>query len=290
MNPPSLGAMDSERIVTGATRPPRSHLSDLWRAPLHDFPIRNEIVYQYLPLTPGMSLLEIGPGDGFAAFRLTRMVRRMVSVDIAAGNVASLKQALRGATNLSFICADVARPGFAQVVGGQFDAAFALEVLEYVLDPLTCFKNLADVLRPGGRLLIEWPNYPPGVTGGSTYFAARSQVDGLLRAAGFASWDLYALRLRPWASCVWRHFHERPLRLLRRLRRKGTGGLAQHEQRGYDQTWAFQSQQRLQRSKLVVHLAWALLAWSLGLGGDCFERIPLTGEGLDGNLLLLARR
>ena len=46
---------------------PSARLSDLWKAPLHDFPIRDEILYQYLPLARDMDVLEVGPGSGVTA-------------------------------------------------------------------------------------------------------------------------------------------------------------------------------------------------------------------------------
>ncbi len=56
-------------------RPP-SRLSDIWKSPLTDLPIRDELLFQYLPLSPSMDVLEVGPGTGFTAFRLARSLRR----------------------------------------------------------------------------------------------------------------------------------------------------------------------------------------------------------------------
>lgn len=63
-------------------RPP-ARWSDLWKAPLHDFPLRDEILFQFLPLSREMDVLEIGPGSGFTAFRISRMVRHVTLVDVA---------------------------------------------------------------------------------------------------------------------------------------------------------------------------------------------------------------
>jgi len=41
---------------------PHWHVSDLWKAPLTDLPIRDEILYQFAKFSPEMDLLEIGPG------------------------------------------------------------------------------------------------------------------------------------------------------------------------------------------------------------------------------------
>jgi GNAT acetyltransferase-like protein len=58
------------------SRRPSYPWSDLWRAPLHHFPIRDEIIHQCLPLRSDMDVLEIGPGAGFTAFRVARRVRQ----------------------------------------------------------------------------------------------------------------------------------------------------------------------------------------------------------------------
>ncbi len=52
----------------------RWRLSDLWRAPLTDLPVRDELIRQYVPRSPRMKILEVGPGSGFPAFRMAREV------------------------------------------------------------------------------------------------------------------------------------------------------------------------------------------------------------------------
>ena len=143
--------LDADRARTmrgrGAQRP-LFRASDIWRAPLHDFPVRDEIIYQYLPLSPDMHVLEIGPGSGFTAFRLARHVRHLTLLDIAANNIARLRQELATLPNVSFLSADVCAPGLAHVVGRQVDAAFGLEVFELLPDPAACLLNLVRCCAP----------------------------------------------------------------------------------------------------------------------------------------------
>ncbi len=260
--------------------------SDIWKAPLHDFPIRDEVLYQYLPLSPDMDVLEIGPGSGFSAFRLARQVRHLTSVDIAAYNIEQLRHALKEIPNIRFVCADVCTLRLGGSVGAQFDAAFALEVFELLPDPGTCLRNLAEVMRPGGYLLIQFPNYPPPRNPGTTYFRTREELDRLLERAGFESWELYALKLRAHAEVLFRTFHERPLKLYRRLR----DGNESASPQTYERTWAFQHRKRLERYKCLLHGAWTALFAGMRLGGDCFERTLLRDQILNHNLLCLARR
>src|SRR6202158_613126 len=62
---PATEASDNRAI-----RRPSFGLTDIWKSPLNDFPIRDEILYQYLPFSRDMDVLEIGPGSGFTAYWL----------------------------------------------------------------------------------------------------------------------------------------------------------------------------------------------------------------------------
>jgi SAM-dependent methyltransferase len=279
-------ALDTPAAPAALGRP-SFRWSDIWKAPLHDLPIRDEILYQYLPLAPDMSVLEVGPGSGFTAFRLARHVRKLTLVDVGADNVAQLQRVLRPRENVSVVCADVCEPGLGAKVGTRFDAAFALEVFELLPDPAACLVNFAEVLRPDGHLLLQFPNYPPPQNPGVTFFATRADLDRVMDAAGFRSWDVYALTLRAHASALYRELHERPLQLYRRIRSRNGGD---GKPLTYDSTWAFQQRHRLEPYKYVLHGMWSAFVAASRLGGPCFAREPL-GEGILGrNLLVMARR
>ena len=265
---------------------PSFRLSDLWRAPLHDFPIRDEILYQYLHLGLDMDVLEVGPGSGLTAFRWSPRVNRLTLLDVAPGNLAKLQAALRDRPNLHFVCADICKPDLAESFAGRFDAVYAIEVLEFVPDAGAALVNMAALLRPGGQALIQFPNYPPPKNPGITYFKTRAELDHALTESAFSGWSLYTLRLKPYAQVLYNAFHERPLALYRRLRPK----VGHHHPLVYDQTWAFQGGRRLERYKPVLHGAWMALSAAMRLGGDCFERTPVGDEILNRNLLLLATR
>jgi SAM-dependent methyltransferase len=269
-----------------AAQRPSFRVSDIWKAPLHDLPIRDEILYQYLPLSPRMRLLEIGPGSGFTAFRLARQVKHLTLVDKAASSLARLKNALHGVGNVKAVCADVCKPGLAAAVGTQFDAVFGLDVFGLLPDPAACLKNLASVLPRGGRLLLQFPNYPLPPNQGVTVFRKREDLDRLLEEAGFERWSVYALTLNPYAGFLYRAFHERPLHRYRRLR----GQIRQDRPFIYDHTWAFQNWGRLEPFKVFPHGAWTALFAAMRLGGECFDRSLLGAKIFNHNLLVLARR
>lgn len=265
---------------------PAARLSDLWKAPLHDFPIRDEILYQYLPLRRDMDVLEVGPGSGITAFRWARRVNRLTLLDVAPGNLSKLEAALRGTPNLQFVCADISKPDLAGSFPDRFDALYSIEVLEFVPDASTALVNMAALLRPGGQALIQFPNYPPPRNPGISYFRTRAELDHALEESAFTRWSVHSLRLTPYAQALFNTFHERPLALYRRLRPRG----GQQHPLVYDQTWAYQGGHRLEPYKPLLHGAWMALAAAMHLGGACFEATLLGDEILNRNLLLLASR
>jgi SAM-dependent methyltransferase len=264
-----------------------SCLSDIWKAPLHDFPIRDEILYQYLPLSTGMDVLEIGPGSGYTSFQLARHVRHLTLVDVAEENIKQLHdETFRKVPNVMLVHADVCTPDLARSLWLQFDAIFGLEVFQLLPDPGECLKNLAALLRHKGILLLAFPNYPPRKNSGIKHFKSRAELDRLLQSAGFASWEFYALKLRPHAQVLFHYFHERPLRILRFLR------LGSHRRQAmtHGQTEAFQQRRNLAVAKYMLHPFWALLSLAIRGGGECFESAGIEQEILNHDLLLLARR
>jgi SAM-dependent methyltransferase len=265
---------------------PLFRLADLWEAPLHDLPIRDEILFQYLPVGRQMRALEVGPGSGFTALRLSRLVRHLTVVDVGADNVSQLREVLKDAGGVNVLCADVCNPGWASVVDGPFDVAYALEVFELLPDPLTALRNFADVLRPGGCLLLQFPNYAPPRSPGPTHYRTREDLDGQMREAGFSSWEVYGLKLLPHAGFLYGRLHERPLRFLRQIRNGRSG----EESVLYDESWSFKNRARLARYRLLIHALWGAMLAAIWLGGRCFERTPLGEEIFNRNLLVLARR
>lgn len=267
--------------------PPSLRWSDLWEAPLHDFPIRDEILYQYLPLSRESEVLEIGPGSGFTAFRLARRVRRLTLVDVADAAVLELQQRLRSLSNVRCVCADVTQREFLErVPPASFDAAFGLDVFEYVTDPEACLKNLAASLRPGGQLLLTFPNVPPPVGDGVTYFTREADVSALLARGGFSRWHVFAVRPRSWAALAHRWLHDLPLRAYRRTR----PGDRHARPQTYEATWAFQHRNRLQPYKVALHVLWACLGWVMRMPGPVFVPLSSSSGILNQQLVIRAWR
>ncbi len=262
----------------------RWRLSDLWRAPLTDLPVRDELIRQYVPLSPQMEVLEIGPGSGFAAFRLAREVAALTLVEVAAGNAAILRRKFEHTPNVEAVVGDLCSEELGRLRAGSYDAILAIEVLEFVSDPATALRNMAEMLRPGGSLFMQFPNYENPAW--PTFYGTRKELEAHLRAAGFAQWEIYGLRLSPWPQHLFDWLHEVPLRLYRTLQRERR----QRPQRphSYDETWAFHHGSSLEGLKLPIHLYWAAIMILMRLGGDVFRRARCGEEILSKNLFVVA--
>jgi SAM-dependent methyltransferase len=265
-------------------RHPSFRLSDIWRAPLNDFPIRDEILYRFLPLSMDLDVLEIGPGSGFTAFRLARQVHSLTLVDVAAQSLASVRENLRPLANVRCICADPSEPGLAEELKQEFDVAFALDVFEYIVDPGACLRNLVHVLRPRGELFLTYPNVPPPQGDGVTYFSRLSELENLLERVGFRRWDIFEVRQRPFARWAYFTAHEYPLQIYRQRRSGNPDGRPQT----YEGSWVFKHSEKLGRYKVPLHMFWYLLDKAIRLGGDVFESEPLTDEILGRQLVIRA--
>ncbi|HEX9883338.1 MAG TPA: class I SAM-dependent methyltransferase [Desulfobaccales bacterium] len=82
-----------------------------------------------------------------------------------------------------------------------YDAAFCLEVFEYVYNPLQAMRNLNRILKSGGVLYASFHFiYPHHGPRGMDYLRyTRWGVDKLLEEAGFRSWERYSRPFRrPW--------------------------------------------------------------------------------------------
>jgi SAM-dependent methyltransferase len=269
--------------IESRKRLPRK-LSDVWKAPLHDFPVRDEILSQFCGFAPQMDVLEIGPGSGYTAFRLAGRIRRLALVDVAETAVSVLKKQLSGLPGLEFGCGDATKDSFGDEYEGKFDLTFNLDVFQAIPDPAAAFKNLARVLREGGEMFVTYPNVPPPRGECIAYLSTLDELAGLLRAAGFRSWEVFKVRPNRYAGLVYRVMHDWPLDIYRKMRSGGGRTLNQT----YESTWAFQHQNQLGRYKAVLHLYWAFLGLLLRLGGDMFVTEPIEDSILNRQLVIRA--
>jgi SAM-dependent methyltransferase len=121
------------------------------------FRARLETVLGWLvKISPGLSILDYGCGSGVLLRELSARGFQVTGVDVSEG---MLDEARRNLAAAGSVRLERVGPDF---LGAYLDAAYdvitSLGVLEYLDDPWRLLEMLADVLKPGGRIIISVPN------------------------------------------------------------------------------------------------------------------------------------
>jgi 2-polyprenyl-6-hydroxyphenyl methylase / 3-demethylubiquinone-9 3-methyltransferase len=108
------------------------------------------------PLT-GKRVLDMGCGAGLLTEPMARMGGAVTGVDAAHENIAVAQDhAAQSGLTIRYRC------GEAGIVAGEaFDLITCLEVIEHVADPASFIAQLAELLAPGGLMILSTPNRTP---------------------------------------------------------------------------------------------------------------------------------
>ncbi len=123
--------------------------------------------FDRLGLEPGERILDMGCGAGRHAFECLRRGSRVVALDadeVELKGVTAIMAAMEEADEIASGAAGMAVRGTALDLpfdDGTFDRIIAAEVMEHIPEDSVAMRELARVLRPGGRLAITVPRYGP---------------------------------------------------------------------------------------------------------------------------------
>ena len=112
-------------------------------------------------LSPGLSMVDVGSGDGLLAFRAIERVGATLSVRLADISLPLLRHAEARATELgvsnqcSFI--ECSADNLEPIADASTDVVTTRAVLAYVADKAAAFREFHRILRPGGRISIAEP-------------------------------------------------------------------------------------------------------------------------------------
>ncbi|MGY1684553.1 class I SAM-dependent methyltransferase [Geodermatophilus sp. SYSU D00867] len=125
------------------------------------------VTYDLLDLRPGMTVLDLGCGEGRHAFEAYRRGASVVAVDWGVPEVETTKRWLGAIAEAGEAPAgahhEVVRGDLRHLPfpDGSVDRVIASEVLEHIPDDGTAMTEIARVLKPGGRVAVTVPRYGP---------------------------------------------------------------------------------------------------------------------------------
>jgi ubiquinone/menaquinone biosynthesis C-methylase UbiE len=167
---------------------------------------RNRWAAMLLNIQPTDRVIELGCGPGVAVDALAALANQGLVVGVDHSQV-MIRQAYR--RNRAAVRAGRVRlihtPVESLSIGdGPFNAALAVNTVGMWPDPSARLRELARLLRPGGRIALVSQPRCPGATA-ATSSAAADELAGLLTEAGFEQLRTEMLELDPPAACVLGH-------------------------------------------------------------------------------------
>lgn len=149
----------------------------------HDMAARRLAVVQHLAPRRGERVLEIGCGAGLLLREIalaTGAHGLAAGVDVSPDQIAAAEAECAGVPAATAVVGDARALDWPDAV---FDAAVAVQAVEYITDPLAVLAEIRRVLRPGGRFLCLATNWDSAFWHGA---------DAALTAEIAGAWDSHA--------------------------------------------------------------------------------------------------
>ena len=128
-------------------------------AQCHDMVVRRTTMMDLLNLRTGENVLEFGCGGGFYAYEAAQFVGstgRVCGIDVSEDQISAARERCKEFSHVDFKVANILGTHFSD---NEFDAAFGVQVLEYVPDLDQAISEVGRILRPGGRFLVLSTNW-----------------------------------------------------------------------------------------------------------------------------------
>jgi SAM-dependent methyltransferase len=156
-------------------------------------------VVEWLNPTAGEHILDVGCGDGALTERLAATGAHVIGIDTSPALLAAARD--RGLTVRQADVRDLPIDG---PFNGGFDAVFSNAVLHWVREPDRAAQSMARVLKPAGRLAVEFGGHGniaaiatalravarsrgvDAATASPWFYPTTSEYGAILAAAGFA--------------------------------------------------------------------------------------------------------
>lgn len=131
-------------------------MADYYRHPLIGIPSRLRVkqIFRELGNIRGKKLLDVGCEAGHITIQLIDKGAQVTAIDLIPEPIKKLKKELHG-RRATLLVADATKLPFTDK---SFDIVLATEVIEHITHLDKFSAGAARVLKPGGRLLITFPN------------------------------------------------------------------------------------------------------------------------------------
>lgn len=172
---------------------------------------RNRWAVRLLDIQPTDRVIELGCGPGVAVAALAARATRgsVVGVDHSQVMINQARRRNRAAVRAGRVRLIHSSVENLSASDGPFDAALAVNTVGMWPDPPARLRELAGLLRPGGRLALVTQPRCPGATSATSAVAA-SELKDLLAEAGFDDLRTEMLDLDPPVACVLGYVASRP--------------------------------------------------------------------------------